>query len=408
MSRRALAAILANGLILGSLLPAQARADVVTDWNEIALAATAAAGLPPPPQARAMALVHASIYDAVNSVDRHHRPYLADIAAPAGTSPEAAAAAAAHQVLARLFPQARATLDASLAKSLAQIADGAPKTQGLALGHEVADTLFARRLLDGFDARKPYQARTGPGAWQPTVPAREQPVLPHWGAVTPFMLASPTLFPLPPPPAAGSAAFTRDMDEVRRLGGSAATARTPAQTAIAIYWSGSEVPPWNTVARAAAAAHHSSLATNARLFALLNMSMADSLIAGFAYKYQYDNWRPVTAIQAAAAGAGGDPAWLPLLVTPPHPEYPSAHCLASGAAATVLRAVLGSDAVEVSAVYPPLGVLRTWKSFTEIVTEVEDARVWGGIHFRSADEQGTLLGSKIAGYALQEFLKPMH
>jgi hypothetical protein len=313
-------------------------------------------------------------------------------------------------MLARLFPQQRAMLDASLAKSLGAIADGAPKGNGVALGHEVGDKLFALRLHDGSDAKATYQGHGGPGAWQPTAPAKGQPVLPYWGKVRPFLLTGPSQFVLPPPPAVDSAAFARDIEEVKRLGGWQATARTSEQTAIAVYWAGSEVPPWNSVARAAAAAHHNSVASNARLFAYLNMAMADSLIAGFSYKYLYDQWRPITAIQApnvaTAAGTGPDLNWRPLLVTPPHPEYPSAHCLASGAASSVLRAFFGADSVNVSTIYPPLGILRTWKNYTEIVKEVEDARVWGGIHFRTADEQGTLLDEKIGAYALSEFLQP--
>lgn len=410
MYGRAMAAISTSALLVAGLFGSPARADVVTDWNEIAVAATVAAGLPPPPQARAMALVHASIYDAVNGVNPHRRPYLADKAAVSGASAEAAAAAAAHQMLARLFPQARAQLDAALAKSLGPIAESAQKADGIAYGKAVAEKLFAVRALDGFDAKKSYQGHTGMGAWQPTEPAREPPVLAHWGLVKPFMLTGPAQFALPPPPKVGSAAFAGDVDEVRRVGGWNATARTSEQTAIAIYWSGSEVPPWNIVARAAAVSHGNDIAANARLFALLNMTIADALIVGFSYKYEYDHWRPVTAIKAEGAETGSSGAddrnWRPLLVTPPHPEYPSAHCLASGAAATVLRSFFGSDTVSVSAIYPPLGVLRTWKTYTEIVKEVEDARVWGGIHFRSADEQGTLLGSKIAAYALGEYFQP--
>jgi hypothetical protein len=403
--------MLTTGLLVGVSLAVPARADVVTEWNEIALAATTAARLPPPPQARAMALVHAAIYDAVNGVERRHQPYVVKLSPANGTSPEAAAAAAAHQILASLFPQTRVQLDASLAKSLEPIADGAPKADGVAFGREVAEKLFAIRLLDGFNGIKSYQGRTGVGAWQPTVPDRAPPVLPHWGAVTPFTLTSSTQLALPPPPAEDSATGIRDLEEVSKMGGWDSTARTSEQTAIAIYWSGSEVPPWNTVARAAAKAHGNSVEANARLFALLNMTMADSLIAGFAYKYEYFHWRPVTAIQAAASE--GAPVtsdargWRPLLVTPPHPEYPSAHCLASGAAATVLRTFFGSDIVDVSTIYPALGVLRTWHTYSQIVEEVEDARVWGGIHFRSADEQGTLLGDRIASHALKEILQPL-
>lgn len=404
MSSRLMTTLLASAMMAAAQVPATAFADVVTDWNEIALNATIDAGLPPPVQSRAMALVHAAIFDAVNGILRTHKPYLVTATAAAGALPEAAAAGAAHEMLTKLFPSARPQLDAALAKSLGVLSDGEQKANGLSFGHDVADRLFELRRQDGFDAKVRYAGRSGPGAWQPTPPAKADPVLPQWGAVKPFMLTGSTQIALPAPPRLEEAAFARDVEEVTRLGSWNSAARTSEQTAIAIYWSGSEITPWNAVARAAALAHHDSVADNARLFALLNMTMADTLIAGFAYKYQYDHWRPVTAIQASASG---DKTWRPLLVTPPHPEYPSAHCLASGAAAVVLRTFFGSDDVAVSQVYPPLGVLRTWANYTQIVKEVEDARVWGGIHFRSADEQGTLLGQSIAAYSMANFLQPL-
>lgn len=411
MTAHGISGTLATGLIAAALAAPAAQADVVTDWNETALKATDLAGLPPPPQARVMALVHAAIYDAVNSVDRSHRAYLATSTVASGASLETAAATAAHDMLAHLFPEQRAMLDLALKTFLDALPNDTLRSNAAAAGHEVADTLFAARQQDGARVPIPYQGRTGPGAWQPTAPARAQPVLPHWGNVTPFVLTGAKQFALPPPPAPDSAAFARDLAEVKRLGGWTTTERTPEQTAIAIYWAGSEVPPWNTVARAAAAAHRNSVSDNARLFAYLNLAIADALIVTFSYKYEYDSWRPITAVQAhdtaAPLGLVADRSWRPLLITPPHPEYPSAHCVASGAAATVLRTFFGSDAVNASAIYPPLGIQRTWKSYTEIVVEVENARVWGGIHFRTADEEGTRLGEEIAGYVMKTSLQPV-
>lgn len=411
MTDRAVSGSLAIGLIAASLAASAARADVVTDWNEIALKATELAGLPPPPQARALALVHAAIYDAVNSVERGHQPYLALSTAAADASLETAAATAAHDMLARLFPQQQALLDLALTTSLGAVSNAEMKSNGAAIGHEAAEKLFKARQQDGANVPVSYRGRTGPGAWQPTAPGKAQPALPHWGKVTPFVLTGARQFALAPPPPPDSAAFARDISEIKRVGGWTTTERTPEQTAIAIYWAGSEVPPWNAVARAAAAAHWSSVPDTARLFAYLNLAIADSLIVTFSYKYEYDSWRPITAVQTGnISGTSGlipDLSWRPLLITPPHPEYPSAHCVASGAAATVLRIFFNSDAVDASAIYPPLGVQRTWRSYTEIVLEVENARVWGGIHFRTADERGTRLGEEIAGYVMKEKLQPV-
>jgi len=236
------------------------------------------------------------------------------------------------------------------------------------------------------------------------------PVLPHWPQVKPFVLTSPSQFALPGPPPLDSPAFIRNFNEVKDVGGRLSTTRTNEQTATAIFWAGSEIPPLNAIARALAAAKKTSVSDNARLFAYLNMAMADSLIAGFDVKYRVNFWRPITAIRNGAAlgnsALTADPGWEPLLVTPPHPEYPSAHALATGAAAEVLTGFLGSDRVELALVQPPLGVHRRWESLPQIVKEMEDARVWGGIHFRFSDEHGTQLGRRIGVYALQNILRP--
>ncbi len=411
MTARGISGALANCLIAATLAAPAARADVVTDWNETALKVTDLAGLPPPSQARVMALVHTAIYDAVNSVDRDHRPYLEISTTTPGARLESAAATAAQVMLAHLFPQQQAMLDLALKTSLGGVPNDTSSSNGAAAGREAADKLFMARQHDGSNVPIPYRGRTGPGAWQPTAPAKAQPALPHWGNVTPFVLTGARQFALAAPPSPDSVAFARDFSEVKRMGGWTTTDRTPEQTAIAIYWAGSEVPPWNAVARAAAADHRNSISDNARLFAVLNLAIADSLIVTFSYKYEYDTWRPITAIQAgdtvASLNLAADRSWRPLLITPPFPEYPSAHCATSGAAATVLRTFFGSDTVNASAIYPPLGIQRTWKTYTEIVLEVENARVWGGIHFRTADEQGTRLGEEIAGYVMKTSLQPV-
>jgi hypothetical protein len=378
-----------------------ASADVVTDWNQTAVRATEVAGFPPPPQTRAMAMVHAAVYDAVNAIDRRHAVYAVDVKAPAGASPEAAAAASAHGILVGLFPAQRPTLDAALATSLGAIAEGDAKTQGLAVGREVAAKLLEARKGDGAAGKAAYTFGAGAGVYQLAPPLSVPPVLPHWRQVKPFVLTSASQLTLPGPPPLDSPAFARDLDEVKRLGGRHSTTRTNEQTGTAIFWAGSEIPPLNAIARGAAAARKTGLADNARLFALLNMAMADSLIAGFEVKYQVNYWRPITAIRTT------DPGWEPLLVTPPHPEYPSAHTLATGAAAEVLAEFIGSDRVQAALVQPPLGVHRRWESLAQVVKEMEDARVWAGIHFRTSNEHGTQLGRQIGAHALKSALRPV-
>jgi hypothetical protein len=387
-----------------------ARADVVTDWNQTAVRATEIAGAPVPVQMRMMAIVHAAIFDAVNSIERKYTPYEVEVSAAPGASPEAAGAAAAHGILERLFPPQKAMIDAALAASLKDSAEGPAKTEGLRVGREVAEKLFALRKDDGAAAQAPYEFGKGAGVYQATPPMNMKPILAHWGNVKSFLLTSAKQFPMAGPPAVDSAAFAKDFDEVKRLGSKNSTARTSEQTAIAIHWAGSEVPPINAVARAVSAAKKLNLIDNARFFALLNMAMADSLIAGFYNKYLHNYWRPVTAIPNAGLASNSaispDPTWEPLIVTPPHPDYPSGHCLGTGAAVTVLQAINGGDKFSASFVYPPLGVLRRWESFSQIAKEVEDARVWGGIHFRTADEHGTKLGRQVAEFALKTHLQP--
>jgi hypothetical protein len=394
---------LGASIILG--VTSGARADVVTDWNQTALRATEIAGVPVPVQARAMSIVHAAMFDAVNAVEHKYTVYAVEAKAVPGTSAEAAAAAAAHGILERLYPPQKAITDAALASSLTPIPDGPAKDSGLRLGQEVAEKLFALRKDDGASAQASYSFGTGASVYQPTPPMNANPVLPQWRYLRPFTITNVNQFALAGPPAPTSAAFAKDFNEVKRLGSRTSAERTNEQTAIAIHWAGSEVPPLNAIARTAAAAKGLSLVDTARLFALVNMTMADALIVGFEAKYHFNHWRPITAIRNAGmvnnAAVMADSSWEPLLVTPPHQEYPSAHCLGAGAAVAVLQNVLGGDKLSTSYVYPPLGVARRWDSFSQIATEIENARVWAGIHYRTAVEHGTQIGRQVAEFALK-------
>ena len=386
---------------------AHAQADAVTDWNVIALNASA---VPPNSilQSRTLAIVHGAIYDTVRAVDRRNRAYAVDVEAPSGTSAEAAVAAAAHGILVRLAPAERPMLDAALNVSLSKFAEGQAKSDGIALGRQIAEKLLALRTTDGADAKVAFTPKAGTGLYQLTPPQLLPAILPQWGAVTPFVLRSKTGFDFKGAPPFTTAQFARDFEEVKIMGARDSAMRTADQTAAAIFWTVQTAVPWHAAARAASAAKGLSLSDNARLFALLSMATADSQIIAFEEKYTRPHWRPITAIRAAVdldvSALKGDARWEPLLVTPPHPEYPSAHAVFSGAAEAVLRSFFNSDEVNVSVTAPgPFGVTRTYHKFSEITEEVNNARVWGGIHFRSADMDGADVGRKIGEIVMRDF-----
>jgi hypothetical protein len=381
-------------------------ADVIMDWNETAIQVTAT-----PPnallQARVLATAHLAMLEALNAVGGAAKMYAVEVKSPKGASKEAAVAAAAHGVLARMTRGQQESLDTALAASLAGVPAGQGKTDGISVGTEVAEKLCALRRSDGADARTPFTPSKGAGRWLPTPPQNAAAVLPHWGAVKPFLLESATQFAVKGPPPIGSDAYARDLAEVKNIGARRSTVRTADQTAAAIFWTIQTPVPWNAAARAASRARGNTLVENARLFAALNAACSDAHVAGFEIKYRLQHWRPVTAIRAAAESGTADESWEPLLATPAHPEYPSTHAACSGAAEAVLKGFFGRDEVAVSVLHPPVfGVTRTFASFSQIAQEVDDARVWGGIHFRTADADGRDLGRRIGEYALKALAAP--
>jgi vanadium-dependent haloperoxidase-like protein len=397
---------------LSPLVATLAHADVVTDWNLTAIRAAATIGLSTGVQSRLMAMTHAAIFDAVNSIERRYTPYAVEVSPPAGASAEAAAITAAHGVLTQLVPDERKMLDTALTTTLAKVADGPAKDAGAALGREVAAKMVERRRTDGLDATVAYTPGTTAGAWQPTPPAFAVAALPHFGAVTPFVLTAPDQFPMPGPPALTSEAFARDLQEIQAVGARRGSSRTAEQSEVAIFWTVWTYMPFNAAARAAATQRDYSLVDNARLLALLNLAGVDSQIACWHWKYQFNFWRPITTIRTAAsaqnAAPTADPNWESLLTTPAHPDYPSGHATYGGAAAEVLKAVLGDDRVDASFTWPvPGGVTRTYASFSQIDREIIDARVWGGIHFRQTDEDSSALGRQIGDYAVKTWLRPV-
>lgn len=401
--------------LLMTTLGAPASADVVTDWNAAALAAIRTARTPPPIASRALAILHVSIYDAINGISRTHRQYFVRSAAPDGASRKAAAAAAAHRVLIALFPAGSADFDALLASTLSTVRSDRRRDSGIAWGASVADQILASRANDGSDKVVPAPSGSGPGFWVPTPPAFAPYLLPQWGMVEPFGMRSSDQFRPGGPPRLGSATWAADYNEVKALGAAVGSSRTEDQSQIAQFWadgSGTETPPghWNHIAQDVAAMIGSSLAENARLFALLNIAMADAGIAAWDAKYTYNNWRPVTAIRAGDTDGNpatqADPAWSSFIATPPFPDYVSGHSTFSAAAAGVLALFYGRDGIAfVTGSDAMPGVSRSFPSFSAAAAEAALSRIYGGIHFRFASQDGLTAGSRIGRWTFRNYLQ---
>lgn len=392
------------------------QADSVLDWNVIALNTTAAAPFNPPLESRNLAIAHAAMFDAVNSIVGEFRSYAVEFPAPHGASPDAAAAAAAHYVLTQLYPAQKMTLDAAFAASLATIPDGSPKTNGIAVGEAVAAKILAMRADDGADAAisAPYTPGSQPGDWIPAPPAFKHALDPGWGSVRPFFLREGSQFRPGPPPALTSAQYTQDFNEMKAIGSLTSSTRTKEQTDLAHFWVSTAPQIWNPAARQVAIAQGLTLSRNARAFALLNMAGADAFIASWDAKFTYNQWRPVTAIRAADTDGNpdtiADPNWTPLLVTPPFPDYIAGHTTFGGAAEEVLEHVFGTHPGVVMKLTSAaeLGVVETYATFDEIAEGVVDARVWGGIHWRTSSLRGRRVGQQVGAFAVHHFLQSKH
>jgi len=418
------------------------RSNAVLAWNgyagEAALAACIAPVDNPLTESRAYAMMHVAIYDALNAIHRRYQPYAYSGHAMRGASPEAAVAAAARDVLIPTlgalpapFPQACsdaavAVVDTRYAESLAAIPAGPAKDAGIAVGKSAAAAILALRATDGSDTPlidPTYPQGTAPGEWRFT-PDRPFAFAPGWGGVTPFVLADPAQFLPGPPPAMTSAQYTRDYLEIKHLGGDGLTTasdRTADQTEMALFWVESSPLSWNRIARTVAGGRHLDLWRSARLFGLLNMSLADGYVASFTTKYHYDYWRPVTAIREAATDGNAltvpDPTWTPLVTTPPIPDYESAHATEGAAAVAVLQGVLHTDRIAFTACSRtlPAGstctdatpVLRHFTRLSQAARENAESRIFVGFHFRTASEKGLDLGAAVGHRAVQRLMRPV-
>jgi PAP2 superfamily len=391
-----------------------AESDVVTDWNTAALDAIRSTRTAPPPASRALAILHISIYDAVNGIVRTHEAYFIKEKGPTNASEEAAASAAAHKVLTTLFPTQASTFAQLHEATLAEIRDNARKRRGLEWGESVAEKILAWRANDGSTDMVTPPGGSDPGQWRPTPPAFADYLLPQWGFVTPFAMPSSSFFRPNGPPALTSPQYTADYNEVKAIGARNSEPRTDEQKEIAEFWAdgaGTVTPPghWNVIAADVAA--RNNMRQKARLFALLNVAMADAAICAWDAKYIYNFWRPVTAIRAGDtdenSATAQDPTWTSLMITPPFPEYTSGHSTFSGAAAAVLSLFYGTPRVPFSTTSDGLpGVVRDFRGFQQAAREAALSRLYGGIHFRSANEDGLNAGLAIGEWTFKKTMRP--
>jgi hypothetical protein len=412
--------------------PAVAQADVIGQWNAIAQTETVLLRPTAHGETRGIAMVEGAVYDAVNAIDRGYEPYLIDLdevgAQPWG-SRDAAAATAAYRVLLAITPEARhAGLDAAYASTMVAIPDAAPiKQEGIDAGEAAAAAMLAFRQNDGFLAPFSPVIGSDPGDWRP-IGWPSAPVFDPDGWVgneKPFLIESPSQFRSHGPNALTSGIYTKEFNEVKALGALNSTTRTADQTAAAVFWQFAPINLWNPLARGLAERYDLSTAEQARLYAMFNLAAADGAISCWNDKYYWSFWRPRAAIREADTDGNpktiADPNWeslfapatptAPPLSTPPFPDHPSGHGCVSGATLNAMADFFGTDKVEITLVsgrtlngvqIPP----RTFDRFSDALDEIIDARVWGGIHFRTADVAGAAIGKDVAQYMRKHYFHP--
>lgn len=392
---------------------APARADVVLEWNALMQAAVSTEN--PFSQGRLAATTQLAVFTAVNAITREYEQYLDTVQAAEGASAEAAAVAAAHRVLTHYLPAATATLDAARQQSLAAIPDGPGKEAGIAVGEAAASAMIAARANDGAVPPQFFvPASSDPGEWQqtPSCPPAGG-ILLHWGNVKPFGLISSAQFRAEPPPALGTGRYARDYVEVMEVGSADSTLRPDHRADVVRFYNVVlAVGVWNDVARQIAEARQTSLSENARMLALLNMAISDGLVTVMETKYYYGFWRPETAIARGAEDGNRktnpNPSFVPFITTPCFPSYPSAHATASYAGRAVLARIFGDHDHAITLASPALpGVQLEYDGLDEITDDIDDARVYGGIHFRFDQRAGGRQGRAIGDFIYRTHLRPV-
>ena len=401
--------------LLAAVLTAAASptfANVITDWDEKAVAVvtpmSSLSGTSPYTAVRMMGMVHAAMFDAVNSIERGYRPYLVQLPADPATSKEAAAAAAAATILATIDTKTAGDMKAALTTYLARLPDGASKSDGIALGETVAAKVIEARANDGCDAPDAYRPRTTPGVYVPTAITLSS----MWPDMKPFAIAKGSQFRPKPPVALDSKEWATDFNELKDYGGKISTKRTAQQTETALFWT-SPLLAYQPMVRQLVTAKQMGVVDSARFMALETLALNDAIIAVLDAKYHYNFWRPITAIRNG--DIDGNPAteseatWQPIANTPMHPEYPCSHCIQSASVAAVVKAVLGGvDIPEVALTSPATpGVTHRWTNMTAITEEVANARIWAGFHYRFSTRVGTDMGLQIGEYVVKNVMQPV-
>jgi len=392
-------------ILMGLTRPVSA--DVITDWNEKAVALVMKHRMLPPQAERVIACVHVAMFDAVNSIERRYQPYRVSLSAGKDTSEEAAAAVAAGTVLASLFPRDAEELNSAMGAYLAAIPQSNGKSDGVKLGQDVAAKIVADRAGDGADAPDAYRPKAKPGVYVPTPITASS----MWPKVRPFAMSSPAQFRPQPPVSLASREWATDYNEIKALGGKDSKQRTARQTEDAQFWLITGPVSYYPIARQLVTSKKMDVADSARFMALASTAVADAYIAVFDAKYHYDFWRPITAIRNGDMDDNPatdlDATWQPIDNTPMHPEYPCAHCISSAAIATVIEAVLGSaDIPEVtmtSATAP--GVTHRWTNVRAYADEVSMARIYAGFHYRFSTRIGQDMGRQIGRLAVQSLMQ---
>jgi hypothetical protein len=402
--------VLATALLAGMVAAplSAARADVITDWNAITNGLVSN-DVGNNPRLRTLAMVHVAMSDAINTVQNRYARVVATHPAAPGASAEAAAAAAAQQILTQIYPEQKAKIQEAYAASLKAIPEGTAKIDGIKLGIEVAVAVLADRATDGTDAADTYRPHAAPGAYVPTT----TPVWDQYARAKPWVFKSAEQFRPGPPPALASTEWARDYNEVKNLGGIKSTARTAAQSEAVKFWGNVNFGgAWQGVARELVTKHKTPLAESARLFALLNMSLANAYIVNWDAKYAYNFWRPVTAIRNGDRDGNDaterDAGWTSFNPTPMHPEYPSQATINATIACAVLESVFGPvKAIPFTAtdVRDPKQ-LRRFASLADMAEEQKNVRVWGGVHYRFAIRTSEDMGQKVAAYMIENTLQP--
>jgi hypothetical protein len=387
---------------------------VITDWNAVAVATIVVdAGKANAEAFLWFAFEQAAVYNAVVGITRQYDLYRWNVRGPTSASPEAAAAAAAHRVLLTYFPGSAPRLSAAYAASLENVPDGPAKEQGIRYGERAARHIIDLRADDGRFADITFDEPLAPGVWRPTPPSFAPFFDPWLSRVDPLMLRSPRQFRPGPPPGLTSELYTEEYDEVKAVGEKVSAVRTPSQTETALFFSDIAFGPLQAGFRDLVTRHGLNISDSARLFAAVDMSIADGAIATWDAKFHYGWWRPITAIQLGDDDTNpdttGDPTWEPLLVTPPYPDYSSGLSSVMGATGRALARVLGlgGGRIDLNLTSAAAGVTRHYEFAAQLRRDVIDARVWAGIHFRTADVVGANLGARVSHWSLARYFRPL-